>query len=226
MLEIYPAKYIDQFGEEHTIIQNDGKDLRMTLRGVEFVSQFFDDWEPTIPLNANQASRFNLHEYGEAQKFIELRDYILECEQSVPVFTNGKITQACLRVHFELGKHQASNGGTDKEIIKLELQLGDKTFSSGGKTGWFDNELLDIQKQLPDGVYMQICINCAFSDYHPVGYPAFGGMACFRNKKQEYINVKTKGDLFRVWGTDPIFVQETYHCPEFERRKPGTGYRG
>jgi hypothetical protein len=38
--------------------------------------------------------------------------------------------------------------------------------------------------------------------------------------------VKTKHDLFRAWGTMTAFVQETFLCPEFERRSPDTGYRG
>ena len=42
----YPARYIDEHGEEETIIRNDGKTLRMRVRGVEFSGMRFEDFEP------------------------------------------------------------------------------------------------------------------------------------------------------------------------------------
>jgi hypothetical protein len=38
--------------------------------------------------------------------------------------------------------------------------------------------------------------------------------------------VRTKKEFWSVSGRQDRFVQETYLCPEFERRVPGTGYRG
>ncbi|MCE9532807.1 MAG: hypothetical protein K8T89_17050 [Planctomycetes bacterium] len=51
-------------------------------------------------------------------------------------------------------------------------------------------------------------------------------MMCFRNLKAEYLKVTTKKEFWSVHGRQDRFVQETYLCPEFERRIPGTGYRG
>ena len=80
---------------------------------------------------------------------------------------------------------------------------------------------------MPEGEYLKACINCAFSDYSPFGHGLFGGLACFRDNKEGYRMVKTKHDLFRVWGTmTGVLVQETFLCREFERRFPDTGYRG
>jgi hypothetical protein len=73
---------------------------------------------------------------------------------------------------------------------------------------------------------MKCCFNCAFSDYSPAGSGIFGDMLCFRDNKEEYFKVKDKWDLFRIWETMTEHVQETYLCPEFEKRIPGTGYRG
>jgi hypothetical protein len=86
--------------------------------------------------------------------------------------------------------------------------------------------LLDIQKHLPEGVFMKACINCLYSDYSPLGHGLFGGMMCFRNLKEEYLLVKSKDDLWSVHGRQERMVQETYLCPDFARRVPGTGYRG
>ena len=73
---------------------------------------------------------------------------------------------------------------------------------------------------------LPICFCCAFSDYHPVGNGLFGDLACFRNKKQAYLAIRNKYELMDLWLAHIEDVQETYYCPEFERRKRGTGYRG
>jgi hypothetical protein len=51
-------------------------------------------------------------------------------------------------------------------------------------------------------------------------------MMCFRNLKAEYVKVTTKEQFWSLHGRQDRLVQETYVCPEFERRIPGTGYRG
>ncbi|HEV8650852.1 MAG TPA: hypothetical protein VG276_16000 [Actinomycetes bacterium] len=50
------------------------------------------------------------------------------------------------------------------------------------------------------------------------------GMRCHRDAKQQYLAVKSKHDYWSV----PVIeeVMETYLCPEYQRRTPGTGYRG
>ncbi len=106
------------------------------------------------------------------------------------------------------------------------MSLSGYVYRSAGTSGWFEDELLDIQKQLPDGVFLKACITCAFSDYSPYGHGLFGGMLCFRDNKAGYLTVKGKSDLFRIWSTATEYVQETYLCPEFERRVRGSGYRG
>jgi hypothetical protein len=131
----------------------------------------------------------------------------------------------CSSARLELG-NPAPNGGLDREHLTLELRLGGRTYQSSGRSGWFEDEMLDVQGQLPPGTYLRACITCAYSDYSPIGHGLFGGMACFRDNKAEYLAVRSKADLFRIWGTMTEFVQETYLCPEFERRQPGTGYRG
>jgi hypothetical protein len=133
--------------------------------------------------------------------------------------------EGALAVHLELGD-PAPNGGIDREHLKLKLTIEGRLIASKGCSAWFEDEMLDIQKQLPQDTYMKGCINCAFSDYSPAGHGLFGGLACFRDNKQGYLSVKTKQDLFCVWKTMTEYVQETYLCPEFARRIPGSSYRG
>jgi hypothetical protein len=135
------------------------------------------------------------------------------------------MVEGVLATHLELGD-PAPNGGIDREHLTLKLTIEGRTITSKGWSGWFDDEMLDIQMRLPQDAYMKACINCAFSDYSPAGHGLFGGLACFRDNKHGYLSVKTKRDLFGVWKTMTEFVQETYLCPEFARRIPGSGYRG
>jgi hypothetical protein len=213
----YPAKYRDKLGEVTTTIQNDGKTLRMVVRGIEFCGRDFDALEPTDQVNSSKLADFTLQQGC-------LCSCVIDCEMRVPVAGASK-ADAGLTIHLELGEPKP-NGGFDREDLHLSLELNGTCVSSSGTSGWFEGELLDIQRQLPDGVYLSACINCAFSDYSPVGHGLFGDLACFRDYKDGYRSVRTKADLFRIWETMTEFVQETYLCREFERRRPGTGYRG
>ena len=218
--EAYPACYRDRFGEVATTLYNDGKQLRMSLRGVEFTGGSLDDWEPAAHADATLLQSFTFMLSGR-----ELCEYTLEFDMPIPVVFQTERLQGTLHVLLTLGA-ATSNGGTDRETLFLRLTVGDSSFASQGKVGWFEDELLDIQRQLPEGMYMYICFCCAYSDYHPVGNGLFGGLGCFRNKKQEYLAVSSKFELMDLWGANVENVQETYRCPEFERRTPGTGYRG
>lgn len=224
MLETYPAKYSDEFGVEITTIENDGKLLRMILRGVEFESSMLDDWEAVTKIPT--AAFFSLHRS-------ELCACELDLEMPVQIFQNNDTLLGKLRVQLELGKPSA-NGGLDKEELQLELTSADRSFKSCGKHGWFEDELLEIHQLLPPATYLKSCFNCAFSDYSPAGFGLFGCMACIRNTKQEYRlppvgfspTITSKADYFQLQDRMTEQVQETYLCPEFEQRLSNTGYRG
>jgi Family of unknown function (DUF6304) len=222
----YPATYRDTHGEERTVIKNDdGKELLMVVRGVEFAGRYFADFEPTLDLAAPRLASFTFDQR-------ELCGCFLECINPVPVVSGSAIVDGHLLVQLELGYPSlGGNKGIDHEGLKLCLTVGDTPHWSQGKSGWFEDELLDIQRALPEGVYMKACINCAFSDYSPGGNGLFGCMACFRENKAEYLRVANrrpfdKAAFFHVWAIRRAFVQKTYLCPAFERRRPGMGYRG
>ncbi len=216
--ETYPAWYHDRFGEVATTIRNTGKELHMTLRGVEFTGWMLDDWEASKSADALLLQQFILQNR-------ELCDFVLEFVLPIPILFHTEQLQGLLHVHLMLGL-PTPNGGVDREILCLRLDVADCSFSSQGKSGWFEDELLDISHQLPEGLYLQTCFGCAFSDYHPVGHGLFGDLACFRDNKQHYLAVTSKYELMKLWHTHTESVQETYHCDEFARRTPGTGYRG
>ena len=212
------ARYRDKNGDVATQISNDGKILSVVVRDVEFCGSDFDSLEPIDGTDATRLSSFTL-QHGC------LCSCTIDADMPLGVVVDEDTNNGLLSIHLELGEPQ-SNGRLGREIVRLELKLGKTVYCSRGNSGWFEDELLDIQRQLPKGTYLKSCVSCAFSDSSPYGHGLFGGLACFRENKAEYLSVKNKRDLFRVWDTMTEFVQETYLCREFQRRVPGTGYRG
>lgn len=213
----YPTTYTDARGIERTIITNDSDTLRMRLRDVDFVGDDFDSLSPVEGTSADQLRQFTLQQGA-------LCACRIECQMPVPI--GGRIqSQGTLLMSLTLGE-PAPNAGLDREDLHLILEFDGRRFASPGKSGWFEDELRAIQKQLPEGIYMKACINCLYADYSPLGHGLFGGTMCFRNVKEEYRKVTTKNEFWSVHGRQDRLVQETYLCPQFERRVPGTGYRG
>ena len=143
----------------------------------------------------------------------------------VQMVDNVQEARGELLVDLVLGD-PSPKGGIDGEKLVIALQYGGRRFLGSGTSDWFEDELLSIQAQLPAGVFMKCCINCLYSDYSPGGHAVFGDMMCFRNIKAEYVKVKSKQQFWPLHKRYERKVQETYLCPEFERRVPGTGYRG
>jgi len=217
-MESYSAIYSDTRGTEETVISNDGETLRITIRGVEFAGTMFDDFEPGDGVERDRLEMFTLCRN-------ELCSCRIGCMIPIPMIDNGCLSDGALDVEIILGE-PLPDGRLDREEIHITLICDRGEFRGSGQSGWFEDELLEIQAQLPESIYMKACINCLYSDYSPYGHGTFGGMMCYRNLKAEYIKVKTKDDFWPIHGLQDRFVQETFLCPEFERRVPGTGYRG
>ena len=219
----YRARYRDRFGEEATTILNDGETLTMVVRGVRFRGTDFDCFEPQDVPDPDQLSSFTfLHG--------SLCYCTIEADIPVPVVTPTGTVDGVLTFELDLGE-PLPTGQMDQERLKLRLAVNGQNYSSDGKSGWFEDEMLDVQRKLPPGTFMKACINCAFSDYSPYGHGLFGNMICFRANKSGYLALPSgenfeKDAYFAVLDTVSEMVQETYLCPEFERRVPGTGYRG
>lgn len=218
-MEIYPAKYTDKNGEFETTIRNDGKTLRMNVRDVEFYGHSFDTFEIENGISEDRLALFSL------SKTKDICNCTIECEIPIKVIADEIDLDARLFIKLELGR-VTEKGWVEKEDVFLKLKYQDFELDSQGKSGWFEDELLDIQKQLPIGHKLKNCFGCAFSDYSVYGHGLFGGMFCFRNIKDEYIKILDKKAFMNIMHNAEEKVQETYLCPEFEIRKANTGYRG
>jgi hypothetical protein len=88
-----------------------------------------------------------------------------------------------------------------------------------------ESGLVKLQTLAPE-LHFKTCYGCGLSDYSPGGQDLFGTLMCFRDANDDYRRVQTKWDLFALSPRVTEAVQETHVCAEWERRKPGTGYRG
>ncbi len=216
--ERYAGTYLDAHGSEAIEIVNDHTTLRTSIRGLDFAGHDFDGLAPLADETAVRAAGFTLANG-------DLCACELRWEMPVMLGTAGENQVARLAAHLILG-NPTPTGGIDREDLQLRLVSSHGVIDSAGTSGWFEDELLDIQRKLPTDVYLRACIGCGLSDYSPYGHGLFGSLTCFRGAKAAYRSVSSKQDLFAIWESATGYVQETYLCPEFERRRPGTGYRG
>lgn len=152
MTAVYPARYRDRFGEERTTILNDGETLTMVVRGIQLQGNDFDSFEPRDTVDPARLSSVTfLHG--------SLCSCVIEAEIPVPVVTNSGIVDGLLTFELELGE-PLPTGHIDRERLKLQLRADKQTFCSKGETGWFEDEMLDLQSKLPPGTFMKACINC------------------------------------------------------------------
>jgi hypothetical protein len=213
----FPAIYRDQLGEESTELVIDGQELRIVVRGTEFAGLDFDMLRPVPGSGAIGSAELKLHEGN-------LIPYEIEFTIPISVVVDNKAEACALQIAIEVPRREGRDWNWPK--AHLILPTGGLTLRSPGHSGHFESEMLDLQRQLPAGTYIKACINCAYSDYSAAGQDMLG-MMCFRRDKAAYSAVRSKQDMFRVTSeVRPEYVQEFHLCPEFERRRPGTGYRG
>lgn len=217
-VERYVATYHDARGTEIIEIVNDHETLCTSIRGIPFEGRDFDGLETVADAVAVQAAGLTLQQGSLCA--CELR-----WKMPIEVGIADQHEIATLDVDLVLGAPTAI-GGIDREDLQLRLVFSRGTIESAAASGWFEDELLDLQRKLPEKGYLRACIGCGLSDYSPYGHGLFGNLACFRDNKAAYRSVSTKQGLFAIWSSMTESVQETYLCPEFERRRPGAGYRG
>jgi uncharacterized protein DUF6304 len=211
----YPGRYRDTYGEEQVVFENDFEKLRVVVRGVTFVGHSFEELKPLLTVVSASPD-------GDA-----LSDCALECDIPLPVVSGKDVEEGQLRVRIELQPpRDAYTAAEPGFTLRLCLTCAGQTCCSETAPATFETALTEIQQALPDGVYFRSCFSCAFSDYSPYGHLVLGRLACFRDNESSYLQVHDKDGLFEIWDTMTEPVQDIYLCGEYERRKPGTGYRG
>ncbi|MFE2410227.1 DUF6304 family protein [Kitasatospora sp. NPDC059408] len=216
-----PAVVTDRWGRADTVLVNDGQTFSLLLRGNRYEGDSLDSLELVGRLDEDALP-------PDLTRLDELCSCTIEWRTPLQVTGPGPDPRPGL-LHARLVLGDANpDGSLDALHVTLELDLPDDggTVASGGPWEDMEDALLDLQRRLPPGVALAACIACAFSDYSPAGSGFIGSMACFRDAKDAYRGVTGKADIFRLWDRRTGFAQETFHCAEFEPRRPGTGYRG
>jgi hypothetical protein len=219
----YQGTYRDSRGTEAIVFSNDSTTLKTRIRGVKFSGRDFDFLCVEPSQSAEKLRQFSLYN-GEC-----LCDCIITADIPVPIIIAGKQAEKIVRMTLDLGPpREEKDRGISRENLLLTLVLDDEEISSSGTSGFFEDALQEIGKQLPKDTYFKSCINCLYSDYSVIGNGLFGTMMCFRNIKAEYLSAKSKHEWSDLEFKNKYDrrVQETYLCPEFTKRIPGTGYRG
>jgi hypothetical protein len=189
-----------------------GFELRAVIRGVEFWGYDFDGLEP-VSRQAAVAAGFHLAAHGDVDRCVLRGDLPCAIEQA------GVRKQGTVR--FSLTLDPAAARQSAPRNLTLTTTIGQATYSV--EDDWFEDGLQRLQGCLPDDVRLICCFTCLFSDYSPGGHGLLG-MLCHRGAKEEYLAVRSKREYWSVPVTEDVL--ETYLCPEFEPRIPGTGYRG
>jgi Family of unknown function (DUF6304) len=125
-------------------------------------------------------------------------------------------------VAFELDLKRAAAGDfTKPSYLRLRVQDGDA--SDEVADDWFEDGMKALQVALADRLSLACCWSCLYSDYSPGGH-GLSGMDCHRGAKAQYLAVTSKQDYWAVPRIEEVL--ETHLCPEYQKRVPGTGYRG
>ncbi|AUY53482.1 hypothetical protein C2142_36550 [Streptomyces sp. CB01881] len=196
----------DRWGESTGVMTNNGQTFSLEWRGNRFEGESPDSLELVGEAVASP-------EPPELDG-TDLCGYELTWSTPVTVLTGAGTERFDLTAHLCVPNRSAPVPG---QVYGVSLALA----VSGGNVSTahhpdIESALLELQQNVPDGMRLATCSTCALSDYHPAGYGFMGSLACFRNTKEEFRAVSGKRGLMSLWSGLAGYVQETYHCPEFE----------
>lgn len=210
-------RYIDNEGSVETVVNVVDDKMSVIVDGNQLIGGSFD----LLEIESNDEAvrdRFTLSDNVICDCKIECKIPILFCKVD-------KCEPKELVMVLTLGK-PLLNGFLDKEECKLSIEYDSKSYMSSGRSGLFEDEMTELIRKLPEGINIQCCLTCQYSDYSPYGQGLFGTMMCYRNMKEEYMAVDSKDAFLVIHDDYEQMVQETYHCSEYQKRRPNTGYRG
>lgn len=209
---LWTGSYRDERGTESVSFISDGSSIRASIRGVAVSGRAPDMLRAVQDLDPDRSSGLSFRDGV-------LWYCLISIDIPVSVLGDRSEKKGTLRVAWNLD-HSADkvSSGVPRLIIDGEVDV-----AAGSED--FEVSLPQIGEKLPRGSFLKTCINCQFSDYSPAGTASFGSMFCYRTLKAEYLAAKSK-DVFFQLEERAERTQEIFVCPEFERRTPGTGYRG
>jgi hypothetical protein len=204
-MTVYPTTYNDNFGKEDSSFSSDGTSLKINIRNQTFVGQNFDSLELEVT-GTETNFNFCLNEYNS------LTDCCFQIKIPIKVRQNTEILSAGLNIEIAL---ENSKHPTTKVF---ELAVGKDSFDlQNGKENamWFESQMIQLQKLLPQNTKINSCIFCAFSNYGVSGSDSFGTLHCFKGIKNEIVKVKNKSEYMDAAEKNGGLTQETFWCDEY-----------
>lgn len=212
MKEYYSGPYIDQFGKENIVVENDFQNFRIKIREIVFQSTDFEDLSP---INIQQIDHLKLKNFELLNNAL----FNFSLEIKLPLNFIDLATNETIKIDAKL-KFELIQERQNKQIT-LILAGTTYTASSDLIETLFDQ----LQKQFKGKFRFKNCYGCLFADYSIYGQGFIGTMGCFKAQKKAYLNIKNKDDYMLLAATD-FCVQEIFCCPEFKVRDRNIGYRG
>ena len=213
----FPGTFEDHDGAETLIwhIQNRpgwGGHYEIRIRSAALWGPDFDGLEPD-DAGAVRHSGLPLNSAGDLTECVLTGD--------LPCLIDLAGRRRPTTVHFELDLREHSDRPAhNRKNLQLSTIVNGTTYAI--TDDWFEEGTLRLDDALRPS-RLVCCVTCLYSDYSPAGHGLMG-MRCHRDAKGQYLAVRSKADYFHVPVTED--VPETYLCDEYERRTPGTGYRG
>jgi Family of unknown function (DUF6304) len=195
-----------------------GYEIVTMIRGVRFTSYDFDDLEPDQPAEAMAA------ELSLGRLSGELADAVLRGDLPCTIeVADGRRESAFLSFALTLPSADRSAERTPgPKFLRLSIVIADEHFEV--TDDWFEDGVLRLDQAVhAAGARLVCCATCLYSDYSPAGHGLMS-IRCHRGAKTQYLAVRSKREYWSVPVTED--VMETYLCPEYSTRIPGTGYRG
>ena len=215
----FPGSYEDAHGVEAVVwrfepAERTGQEARWfeihtVVRGVPVWGTDLDGLEP---VGASHTGLLSLNAAGE------LDQCVLRGELPCTVQVDGD--RQAVTVRFTLDLRVKEPVGSPRNL-RLAMSVDVATYEVADE--WFEDGMRRLGAALPSGTGLVCCSTCLFSDYSPAGHGLIG-ICCHRDAKARYLAVRSKFDYFAVPVTEE--VPETYLCPDYQPRVPGTGYRG
>jgi hypothetical protein len=217
---IFPGGYQDRDGHEAIRWRLESSrrykfprlEVFTTIRGIDLWSIDFDSLEPVD--HSAATGQLPLNRAGE------LYDCVLSGDLPCTLAVGEQHRPVTIAFSLDLRPGTASRPASTHQL-SLSLVLDGISYQVADD--WFEDGVQRLEQALPPGAQLACCATCLFSDYSPGGH-GLTGIRCHRDAKDQYLAVRSKRDYWSVPVTED--VPETYLCDEYQRRVPGTGYRG
>lgn len=196
--------YFDQNNYSDTLFL---KIKNSTLKG-----KSFDDFCISI----DEISELNEFNFNIFKKNAYLCNCVIKCIIFLPLYDKNDKYFKDLSINFSLylGK-PTPNGGLTYEYAEFEFII-DKNIDKI-KADDFEIALLGVQNKI-EPMNLKTCVFCKYSSFHPAGQGFFGTLFCFKNYMQDFLNHKTKQELFDLIKEKSLPTQEIWVCDKFEKK--------